>query len=143
MLVIADNASAEAQVRPLLPGPGPHRVVVTSRDSLAGLGARLLDVTVLDNASGVALLEAALRVARPADDRISGDPESAARLAGTCGGLPLALQIAAALLNCDPGLGAGELADELVSGQNRLERLRYDGGGSTAVRSVDARPGFS
>lgn len=31
VLIIADNASAEAQVRPLLPAPGPHRVVVTSR----------------------------------------------------------------------------------------------------------------
>ena len=47
VLVVADNASAEAQVRPLLPGPGPHRVLVTSRHTLAGLGARLLDVTVL------------------------------------------------------------------------------------------------
>ena len=39
-------------MRPLLPGPGPHRVVVTSRHTLAGLGARLLDVTVLDEDGG-------------------------------------------------------------------------------------------
>ena len=38
VLVIIDNASAEAQVRPLLPGPGPHRVIITSRHTLAGLG---------------------------------------------------------------------------------------------------------
>jgi hypothetical protein len=31
MLVFADNASSEAQVRPLLPGAGPHRVLLTSR----------------------------------------------------------------------------------------------------------------
>jgi hypothetical protein len=37
VLIIADNASSEAQVRPLLPGPGPHRVIVTSRHTLAGL----------------------------------------------------------------------------------------------------------
>ena len=65
VLIIADNASSEAQVRPLLPGPGPHRVVVTSRHTLAGLGARLLDVTVLDDEAGVALLDEALRAARP------------------------------------------------------------------------------
>ena len=59
VLVIADNASSEAQVRPLLPGIGPHKVVVTSRHTLAGLGARLLDVTVLDEETAVALLEAA------------------------------------------------------------------------------------
>ena len=52
VLVIADNASAEAQVRLLMPGPGPHRVIVTSRHTLAGLGARLLDVTVLDSGGG-------------------------------------------------------------------------------------------
>ena len=57
VLIIADNASSEAQVRLLLPGPGPHRVVVTSRHTLAGLGARLLDVTVLDEQAGVALLD--------------------------------------------------------------------------------------
>src|SRR5690348_8440459 len=43
VLIIADNASSEAQVRLLLPGPGPDRVVVTSRHTLAGLEARLLD----------------------------------------------------------------------------------------------------
>ena len=42
VLVVADNASAEAQVRPLVPGPGPHRVIITSRHTLAGLGARLM-----------------------------------------------------------------------------------------------------
>src|SRR6266516_2345269 len=38
-LVIADNASSEAQVRPLLPGSGPHRMIVTSRHTMAGLSA--------------------------------------------------------------------------------------------------------
>ena len=71
MLVIADNASSEAQVRPLLPGAASHRVVVTSRHTLGGLDARLLDLTVLDDAAGVALLDAALRAARPDDERIS------------------------------------------------------------------------
>ena len=52
VLLIADNASSEAHVRPLLPGMGPHRVVLTSRHTLGGLDARLLDVTVLDDAAG-------------------------------------------------------------------------------------------
>lgn len=71
VLVIADNASAEAQIRPLLPGAGPHTVLVTSRHTLARLGARLVDVTVLDEDASVALLDAALRTARPGDERIS------------------------------------------------------------------------
>ena len=53
VLVIADNASSEAQVRPLLPGAGPHKVLVTSRHTLAGLDARLVDVTVLDDDAAV------------------------------------------------------------------------------------------
>ena len=76
----------------------------------------------------------ALRAARPDDDRISGDREAAARLAGICGGLPLALQIAAALLKADPALTVSELADELADEVERLEALRYDDGGGTARR---------
>ena len=128
VLVIADNASAEAQVRLLLPGRGPHRVLVTSRHTLAGLGARLLDVTVLDLAAAVTLLDRVLHTARPGDDRISRDDAAAGRLAVVCGGLPLALQITAALLAADPALSAGELADALADEVGRLEALRYDDG---------------
>lgn len=137
VLIIADNASAEAQVRPLLPGPGPHRVIVTSRHTLAGLGARLLDVTVLDQKAGVALLDRALRAARPDDDRISSDP-AAESLGQACGGLPLALHITGALLAADPGLTAGELAGTLTDEVGRLEGLRYDDGSGIGAPSVAA-----
>ena len=109
VLMIADNASSEAQVQPLLPGAGPHKVLVTSRHTLAGLGARLVDVTVLNEQAAVDLLDTALHVARPDDDRISGDRQGAARQAGLCGGLPLALQIVGALLKSDPALSTAEL----------------------------------
>ena len=138
VLVVADNASAEAQVRPLIPGPGPHRVVITSRHTLAGLGARLLDITVLDQAAAIELLDQAVRAARPGDDRIGGDPAAAGRLAGVCGGLPLALAITAALLAADPALTAAELAAEMVDEVRRLEALRYDDGGGVSVPSVAA-----
>jgi hypothetical protein len=136
VLVIADNASSEAQVRPLLPGAGPHRVMVTSRHTLAGLGARLLDVTALDDQAAVALLDEALRAARPDDDRISSDRGAAGRLAGICGGLPLALRITAALLMADPALAVGELGDELADEMHRLEVLHYDDGSGTSAPSV-------
>ena len=138
VLVVADNASAEAQVRLLLPGPGPHRVLVTSRHTLAGLGARLLDVNVLDGPAAVALVEEVLRAARPGDDRIGRDREAAGRLAGVCGGLPLALRITAALLAADPALTVGELADQLADEVGRLAVLRYDDGGGTSAPSVAA-----
>ncbi|HEY7145868.1 MAG TPA: tetratricopeptide repeat protein [Streptosporangiaceae bacterium] len=138
VLVIADNASSEAQVRPVLPGPGPHRVIVTSRHTLAGLGARLLDVTVLGTGAAVRVLDQALRDARPADDRITGDPAAAERLAAACGGLPLALRITAALLAADQSLTVGDLASELGDEKHRLEALRYDDGSGTSAPSVAA-----
>jgi tetratricopeptide (TPR) repeat protein len=136
LLVVADNASSEAQVRLLLPGTGPHKVLVTSRHALAGLGARLVDVSVLDQELSVDLLGRALQVAHPGDTRISGDPKAAGRLAGLCGGLPLALQITAALLIADPGLTAGELADQLEDQSQRLDALRYDDGSDISAPSV-------
>jgi hypothetical protein len=139
LLMIADNASSEAQVQPLLPGPGPHRVMITSRHTLAGLGARLVDVTILDQQSAIALMDRALRIARPHDNRISTSLAAARRLTTLCGGLPLALQIAAAILNSDPALGADELADELAAEQDRLSGLRYDDNGRSGnPRSVEA-----
>jgi tetratricopeptide (TPR) repeat protein len=138
VLIVADNASAEAQVRPLLPGSGPHRVIVTSRHTLAGLGARLLDVTVLDQAAAIALLDQAVRAARPDDDRVSGDGAAAEKLAEVCGGLPLALQITAALLVADPVLTAAELAASMADEVHRLETLRYDDGNGVSAFSVAA-----
>ena len=138
VLVIADNASAEAQVRPLRPGAGPHKMLVTSRHTLAGLDARLVDVTVLDETASIALLNMALRAARPDDHRITADEDAAGRLAGVCGGLPLALQITAALLKADPVLSVAELAGELATESVRLERLAYDDGSGTAAPSVAA-----
>jgi tetratricopeptide (TPR) repeat protein len=138
VLVIADNASSEAQVRPLLPGSGPHRVVITSRHTMGGLDARLMDVAVLREAAAMTLLDEALRCARPADKRISGNPGAAVRLARVCGGLPLALQIVAALLKADPVRDVDDLADDLSAAHERLNRLCYDDGGGVGAPSVAA-----
>jgi tetratricopeptide (TPR) repeat protein len=136
VLVIADNASSEAQVRPLLPGTGPHRVIVTSRHTLGSLEARLLDVTVLDDVAGVDLLDAALQVARPGDERVSGDRGAAALLVRICGGLPLALQIVAAVLKSDPARNVADMAADLAVEEERLERLQYDDGSGAGAPSV-------
>ena len=138
LLLIVDNAASEAQVRPLLPGAGPHRVIVTSRHKLVGLEARLLSVRELDEAASVKLLDMALRVARPEDDRVSSSQEAAARLAGLCGGLPLALQIVAALLKADTAYTVTDLAEDLAAAQGRLEQLRYDDGSRVGGLSVEA-----
>ena len=74
-----------------------------------------------------------MRAARPEDDRIIGDPQAAGRLAGVCGGLPLALQITAALLKADPALSAAELADQLAGEQEPAD-------GVCAMTTAAGRP---
>ncbi|MFJ3776661.1 tetratricopeptide repeat protein [Streptomyces sp. NPDC090075] len=123
VLVLADNASSPDQVRPLLPGEGRHRVLVTSRDRLSQLGARLVPLDQLTAEEARRLLELALEIADPEDRRVADDPGAAAQLADLCGHLPLALQIAAALLAEDPGMPLAELVGELAASHDRLVHL--------------------
>ncbi|MEI5614904.1 tetratricopeptide repeat protein [Streptomyces brasiliscabiei] len=123
VLVLADNASSSDQVRPLLPGDHRHRVLVTSRDRLTQLGARLVPLDQLTPEHARGLLDLALRTAAPEDSRVADDVDAAGRLAGLCGHLPLALQIAAALLVEDRDMPVAELADELAASRDRLVRL--------------------
>ncbi|WP_369390749.1 tetratricopeptide repeat protein [Streptomyces sp. CG1] len=123
LLVVVDNASHSSQVRPLLPGHPCHRVLVTSRDVLAQLGAQLLHLGVLSPEHSVEALRTALGSADPTDVRIAQDPYQARRLSGLCGHLPLALHIAAALLVNDPGKPVEELADELADTATRIDYL--------------------
>ncbi|MEV7899928.1 tetratricopeptide repeat protein, partial [Streptomyces cyaneofuscatus] len=121
LLVVADNASAIAQVQPLVP-PGHHGMLVTSRHRLTGLG-RMRTVNRLQPEDAVALLEAALKNNDPDDPRVGQDPEAAERLASACGYLPLALQITAALLAQDPGQPLSERADALGGTESVLDGL--------------------
>ncbi|MEU4210754.1 tetratricopeptide repeat protein [Streptomyces sp. NPDC026206] len=133
MLLVADNASSAAQVEPLLPGTPVHRVLVTSRHTLASLPARLLDLETLDPADAVELITRSLTDAWPDDDRPDEEPEALARLAERCGLLPLALRVAAALLKADPYRSIDDLADELADARSRLTALRYEDGGTNAL----------
>ncbi|ELS56540.1 tetratricopeptide repeat protein [Streptomyces viridochromogenes] len=123
VLVVADNASSPDQVRPLLPGDVRHRLLVTSRSKLPQLGARLLALGELAPQEAYELLDRAVRIADPADSRVADEAEAALRLARRCGQLPLALQIAAALLVLDGDRPVAELAAELSESRDRLAHL--------------------
>ena len=123
VLVLADNASSLDQVRPLLPGDGRHRVLVTSRDRLAQLGARLVPLDQLTPNEAYELFDRALRLADPDDTRVVDDSDGAEQLALLCGHLPLALQIAAALLAEDSGKPVTELVAELGESRDCLDHL--------------------
>jgi tetratricopeptide (TPR) repeat protein len=133
VLVILDNASAAEQVRPLLPGDTRHRVLITSRHSLPQLGVRHRELAVLSVGDSVSVLNAAVRAANPVDARIAADLPASNRVASHCGQLPLALQIAAALLAFEPTMPVAELAEELAEAHTRLEHLDD---GERAVRAA-------
>lgn len=134
MLIVLDNAGSADQVRPLLPGTPASVVLVTSRDSLAGLvvrdGARRLDLDLLPLADAIGLLRALI------GERAHADPAAAEALARQCSRLPLALRLAAELAAARPAVPLADLADELADERRRLDLLSAGGDPHTAVRAV-------
>jgi tetratricopeptide (TPR) repeat protein len=134
VLVLADNASEVAQVRPLLPGSPGCAAVVTSRDSLAGLvardGARRLELDLLPQEDAVSLLLGLIGA------RADADPEAVLVLATECARLPLALRVAAELAVSRPDVPLAGLAGELASQRSRLDLLDASGDSRTGVRAV-------
>ncbi|MEU8384075.1 helix-turn-helix domain-containing protein [Streptosporangium sp. NPDC048865] len=119
VLVVLDNAASEEQVRPLLPGGGAGRALVTSRRLLAGLeGVRRLGLGPLPPVEAAELLTGILK-----DRGASDDGPAVWRLAQMCGGLPLALRIAGNRLVSRPGWNAADLAARLTNEERRLEQL--------------------
>ncbi|XVS67092.1 ATP-binding protein [Actinosynnema sp. CA-299493] len=134
MLVVADNVSGADQVVPLLPGDPRHRVLITSRHRLAGLDlTRLVDLDVLDVPDAVRMLVEVLRMSDP-DDTRAHDLAAGEQVARLCGGLPLAVRVAAALLVADPERTMADLAEALADGHQRLRELDYDD--NLAVRAA-------
>ena len=133
-LVVLDNAGSVEQVRPLLPGTPSCTVVVTSRDSLAGLvareGAQRLDLDLLAREDTFGLLRTLI------GHRVDAEPSAAEALAEYCCQLPLALRVAAELAIARPACSLAELADELADQQRRLDMLDAVGDPRTAVRGV-------
>ncbi|WP_399931060.1 AfsR/SARP family transcriptional regulator [Streptomyces kanamyceticus] len=122
VLVLLDNARDTAQVRPLLPGTPGCAVLVTSRSRTITLpGARLVDVETMDEREALGLLAAMI-----GDDRVAAEPAAARELVATCGGLPLAVRIAAARLAARPGRSVADLAARLRDEHRRLDELRVD-----------------
>ena len=134
MLVVLDNAASVEQARPLLPGSPTCLVIVTSRDSMAGLvarhGARRLALDMLPAADALGLLRTLI------GDRVDAEPDAAAELAGQCARLPLALRVAAELAAATPDSRLAELAGELAGEQRRLDLFDAGGDERTAVRGV-------
>ncbi|WP_162907997.1 AfsR/SARP family transcriptional regulator [Allorhizocola rhizosphaerae] len=136
MLVVLDNARDSDQVRPLLPGSAGSLVLITSRDGLAGLaaaeGASVLPLRPFGPADARALLRDRL-----GDERVSAGGTATDEIAQACGGLPLALTIAAARVAGSSGMSLRSLADELRLSPTPLDALRgWDA--ATDIRAIFA-----
>ncbi|MFI9552950.1 helix-turn-helix domain-containing protein [Nonomuraea endophytica] len=120
VLVVLDNAASEEQIRPLLPGGGRSRALVTSRRLLAGLeGVRRLSLGPLPPVEAAELLTGILGRRGSADGTTAIDD-----LAQFTAGLPLALRIVGNRLLSRPTWEAAEFVRRLGNEERRLDQLR-------------------
>jgi len=116
-VVVLDNAADAGHVRPLLPGAGRHAVLVTSRRRLVDLdGVEPVSLAPLSAADASDLFGATLGAGTGSEDTAAttspaGRAEAVAELMQRCGGLPLAIRIAAARLRHRPGWTVADLLD--------------------------------
>ena len=116
VLLLLDNASDSAQVRPLLP-PTRCAVLITSRHSVALPGMTPLTLYPLTEEEARQLLS-----------EIAPRSESAAeQICKLCGYLPLALRAAGSLLAITADLDPIDYAAQLQDERSRLERIGTEG----------------
>jgi hypothetical protein len=125
---VLDDAPDEAAVRPLLPGSGRGRAIVTARTQLAGLApAHRVQVPALCAAEALDLLGRLVGTGRVLSDR-----PAAERVVTACGLLPLAVRTAGLKLAVLRHLPLAEFADRLADPGALLDEL--------AVGDVRVRP---
>ncbi|MGW3967003.1 ATP-binding protein [Amycolatopsis sp. NPDC005003] len=114
VLVVLDNAIDAGQVQPLLPGAPGCMTIVTSRNVLAELmvfrAARLVTVEPFTGSQALAFLRGLV-----GSDRTDAEPEAVAELIRVCGGLPLAVRIAATRAIARPHDSLVEVAADITA----------------------------
>lgn len=128
VLLVLDDAPDEAAVRPLLPGAGRGRVIITTRTQLAGLApAHRLPVPALSTAEALDLLGRLIGAGRVLCDR-----PAAERVVEACGLLPIAVRAAGLKLALLRHLPLADYADRLADPRTVLDELAV---GDLHVRS--------
>ncbi|MER5267341.1 BTAD domain-containing putative transcriptional regulator [Actinosynnema sp. NPDC002837] len=123
VLVVLDDAASAAQVRALLPGTAGCAVLVTGRGRLDGLaGSTSLAVPPFGVDEARALLG---RIA--GRERVELERAAADEVVALCGGVPLAVRIAATRLAARRHLSVRSLADRLADERGRLDELAVGG----------------
>ncbi|WP_380637819.1 tetratricopeptide repeat protein [Saccharothrix lopnurensis] len=133
-LLVLDNAARAEQVRPLIPAAPGCLVLVTSRQRMATLavrhGAFCMTVDPFDRADAVMLLRDVV-----GSTRVDAEPAAADRIVTLCGGLPLAVRVAAERIAASRHLTLAGLAEDLSDVNQRLDVLSPDDV-EAAVRAV-------
>ena len=118
ILLVLDDVSDEAQVRPLLPGTPSSGVLITSRQQLSALLGTRYIVPMLATQEALDLLARVI-----GQDRVIAELDAAAAIVETCGHLPLAVSIVAARLATRPDRTLAELRERLAEERGRLDEL--------------------
>jgi DNA-binding SARP family transcriptional activator len=122
LLILLDNAADAAQVRPLLPGAAGCLVMITSRSRPVGLDGILpISLELPPRVEAIQLVTRILGARR-----VAREPENADALVAACGGLPLAIRVAATRLHNRPQWSIGHLVDRLADRERRLTELSVD-----------------
>ncbi|MFE7229164.1 tetratricopeptide repeat protein [Streptomyces sp. NPDC057596] len=130
ILFVFDNVAEVSQVAELLPKSEAHGVIITSRVRLGilhGFQTIPLDCLTADES------EMLFRTALKSRSTVLQADTSIRKLCELCGHLPLALQIAAAVIKEDYSLTISDLLEELAEAKTRLDVLQY---GDAAVRAA-------
>ncbi|QIB47740.1 AfsR/SARP family transcriptional regulator [Streptomyces aureoverticillatus] len=129
VLVVLDDAAAEAQLMPLLPSTPGCAALITSRARLGALpAAHILDLDVLTPDDALDLLTLVI-----GPERIAAEPRPAAALVAACGRLPLAVRIVGARLVQRPSWTLDSMVRRLADERRRLGQLRV---GDLAVEAT-------
>ncbi|WP_182904556.1 BTAD domain-containing putative transcriptional regulator [Microbispora sp. H13382] len=127
-LIVLDDASGPEQVRPLLGLPAGNALLVTSRESFAVADDCVqLVLGRMQRSESVAMLAKLIGA-----ERVAADPAAATELVDLCGGLPLALRLAAARLSESRYTPVSHLNSRLRDERRALHELES---GDLAVRA--------
>jgi tetratricopeptide (TPR) repeat protein len=122
MLIVLDDVRDAAHARDLIPGAGPHAVLITSRSRLPALDStHRLALDVMEPEEARELLARLV-----GEERLREEPGATSDILRSCAGLPLAIRIVAGRLIAAPAMRLGTLAELLADQNRRLDELEIE-----------------